>query len=61
MAVNVSVQYNGCLLPTLYKCQTGTTLFWEATVKSSEEESWFGVYIVYRAQMSGKWIIMLEP
>ena len=30
-----------------------TTFFWEVIVKSSEEQSWFGIYILYRAQVCG--------
>ena len=33
--------------------QTSTTFFRKVIVKSSEEQSWFGVYILYRAQVCG--------
>ena len=33
--------------------EEGFTFFRKFIVKSSEEQSWFGVYILYRAQVSG--------
>ena len=45
------------------KGQTSTIFFWEITAKSSEEESWFGAYILFRAQVCavGLWWVLAEP